>query len=153
MFDVDENLRKRQIKRNREKAEAIKDPNTSESKKGSWFLIIILALCVLFAFVFQISGKIELDKINSEINDVSQRITEADIKNEYLKTSLEAMATPAKVEEYAAQNGLIREQSSQITYISVSVESPIEVNDSKTRDFFGSVNERFRDILEFLGVQ
>ena len=148
MFDVDEAQRKRQIRKNREMVEKSKDPNASLSKKGSWFLLIIIAAITLGIFFMALHGKIELDRINSETNLLAARLDESQRENARLMTVLEGLATPAKVEEHARENGLMREQVSQTVHIYVNVEKTIEIADKPQNDILGRFNDWFSAQLE-----
>ena len=151
-FDVDEIQRATQNRRNRERAKKLENPNTSLSKKGNWFVLIMLAAFVLFVLFIYIHSKIELHQINSETTAVSARLVEAEKENIRLRTSLESMATPAKVEEYAAANGLMREKFSQVTHITVNIEKVAEVAETDGNGLLGAINSRIDDVLEFLGI-
>jgi len=151
-FDRDDEELKKQTKRNLDMKKRFENPNTASSRKGNWFFVVMLAALVFAVLVIHISGKIELEKVSSNTVAISERIDEANRENEYLRTTLQAMATPAKVEEYAAENGLMRERFSQVTHISVNVDDIVEVVDTDDNDIFIAVNQWFGNILEFLGV-
>lgn len=153
MFDVDEKENEKRAKRNRDIADRVKNPNTSLSKKGSWFFSIVLAACVLSVLFIYFHGKIELDEIRFETNAASARLEKAAQENNRLRTNLEAMATPAKIEAYAAENGLIKEQLSQATHITLNIESITEVAETDENDIFWAIKSEFDDVLEFLGLR
>jgi cell division protein FtsL len=150
-YDVDEKEAAAQLEKSRQRAERYKNPNVTPSKRGSWFIVMIIGAFVLAAIVFVLDGKIKLSEVNAEHVAASARIERAQRENDRLKTVLEGMVTPAKVEEYAAQNGLIKERVSQVTHIVVNVESIIEVAENRERDILGVVNGWFSNMLEFLG--
>jgi cell division protein FtsL len=152
-FDVDEKQKDEQVRRYRERSVKFRDPNAIASKRGNWFFWTILAACVLAAVVFYVSGKIELSEINSLSLAAEAEFEEAKRENVRLKTSLESMATPAKVEEYAANAGLIKEQVSQVTRISLNADSAIEVAQTRDDDLLRRIDGWFSNILEFLGFQ
>ncbi|MCL2071459.1 MAG: hypothetical protein FWH07_04395 [Oscillospiraceae bacterium] len=151
LFDIDENDKKRQEKKRQARINRFKDPNSSLSKKGNWFVWILLAACVLCAFFIYSSGKIKLDGINSESSAVARRVDEASKENLRLQAALEAIATPADVERYAVENGLIKELNSQVTQIYVSVEKPIEVAEPRNNDILSKINKWFSEKIEHLG--
>jgi len=151
MFDVDEKESARRAQANRERAKRFEDPNSGASKRGNWFFWILFAMCVLAAFYIYLSPKIDLNRIDNQTIAAANRLDEAMRENARLQASLEAMATPAKVEEYAAANGLFREQVSQITHITVNVEKIIEVAQPKNKTALGLINDWIGGALEFLG--
>jgi cell division protein FtsL len=152
-FDVgDDSERAKRAKRHRARAEENKDPNDTASKRGNWFILIFFAICAVAVFFVYIYGDIELNAINSEIAAVEGRISEATRENRRLTDELDSMATPARVEAFAAENGLVREQVLQITHISVNVESVIEVAPGEEEgDVLSSITAKIDEILAFLG--
>jgi cell division protein FtsL len=151
LFDVEEKDKEKQDEKLQKRAEKFKDPNSSLSKKGNWIVWVFLAACALAVFFIYSSGKIELDRVNAQSSVVALRLDEAMRENVRLQAELEALATPAKIEEYAARNGLIREQVSQVTHITVNVERSIEVAEARNNDILSIIGRWFNDILEFLG--
>ncbi|MCL1789363.1 MAG: hypothetical protein FWG33_03315 [Oscillospiraceae bacterium] len=148
LFDIDENQKRKQQNRN----EKHRDPNSSLSKKGNWIAWSLLAACVLCAFTIYNSGKIELDRVNAESSLVARRLDEAAKENLRLQAMLESMATPAHIDEYAAENGLIKVQSSNLTTVYVNVEKSTEVAESRNKDALSMIRGWFNDRLEFFGV-
>jgi cell division protein FtsL len=151
-FDVDEAQRARSARRRRERIIENKDPNNTASKRGSWPMLIILAAGALAAFFLFLHGDIELNQVNREIAAAEIRLAEAGRENTRLRTSLDSMATPSRVEEFAAENGLVREQVLQVTHVSVNIESVIEVAEEPKKDFLTRLGDRLDEILEFLGL-
>jgi cell division protein FtsL len=150
-FDVDENEREVQVQRNRERSQVFKNPNASLSRRGNWFFYIIVMICALAIFVFLIHAKIELAEVNSQSAAINSQLEEAKRENSRLSTVLQGMATPAKVEEYAHSIGMVKEQTSQVTYISVNVEKTIEVAPVEEKTVFNKIDDFFSSFLEHLG--
>jgi len=153
LFDVDEIRRAARLKKNEERAQRLADPNDVSSRRGNWFFWTMLAACILTAIFFYVNGKIQLNDTNSANAAVQVELDEAKRENARLQTMLEGMATPSIIEEYAANAGLIREQVSQVTHITVNVESVIEVAPTTDDDLLSRINTWFADKLEFLGFQ
>jgi cell division protein FtsL len=153
MFDVDELKIAEKLRKIEERGKAFANPNVVSSRRGNWFFWTLLAACILTAVVFYVNGKIQLNDTNRNFSATQYQLDEAKRENSRLKTQLESMATPSIVEEYAAQAGLIREQVSQVTHISLNVESVIEVAPPSDNDLLGTINNWFRNMLEFLGFQ
>jgi len=150
IFDVDDSRSELKEKRKQERKNRFRDPNTSPSKKGNWFLMTLLIACIAAGAAIFISGKVELSEINAQNSDVMFRLEKAAQENDRLKSQLSSMVTPAKIEEYALDSGLRKEQFSQTTHISVNTEKIVEVAQSQEEDFFGKINNIFDDIRNFL---
>jgi len=151
IFDVDETERAGYVKKSHERTERLRNPNAAPSKRGSWFLLIVIATCVLAALVIYISGQIQVVEVHAETSAVAARLDESMRENARLQAKLEGMATPARVEEFAAENGLVRGHVAQITHIVVNVESVIEVAEADNSGFTGTIGSWFDSALEFLG--
>lgn len=151
LFDVEEIDRKKEEKKHQTRAKKFRDPNTSASKKGNWLLWIMFATGVLAFLFIAISGKIELDMVNAERSAVALQIDKATRENDRLQSILEAMASPANIEEYAAEKGLVKEQHSQVTYVSVNVEKSIEVAETRNKNIFSAFGKWVKDKLEYFG--
>jgi cell division protein FtsL len=150
-FDVDEKQNQARIERAKARAQAFRNPNDTPSRTGNWFFWTLLAGCVLAAMVFFISGKIELSEINTQNANAQLQLDEARRENVRLRNTLESMATPQKIEEYAAEIGLVREHHSQVTQIFANIEKVIEVAEAPERDLLAEINNWFRERLEFFG--
>ena len=151
MFDVNEEQIAGNIQKSIIRSEKFEDPNKSASKSGNWVLLMVVAACFLSAIVFFIGRKIELSQINAESSAIEMKLDDARQENSRLKAKLEGLATPAIIEEYAREAGLVKAHNSQITYITVDVENAVEVAPEPPQDFFSKVGRLFDSVLEFLG--
>jgi cell division protein FtsL len=152
IFDEDENARAKRTKKHNARIEANKDPNDTASRRGNSIVLIVFAGLALLALYFYIRGDIERNDLNSEIAAAEARIAESSRENTRLRAELSAMATPSRVEEYAAANGLVRDHVQQVTHISISVENVVEIAEEPRLDFYGRLHVRIEEILAFLGL-
>ncbi|MDR0196750.1 MAG: hypothetical protein LBI36_00825 [Oscillospiraceae bacterium] len=147
-FDVEE------IQSRKKERSVIRPVNFSAARYGNWFLLLLGLGAAVAAAALLISSKVTLNEIAAENNGVSVSLETAMKENSRLQAKLDGMVTPSKVEEYA-QNvlGLRKAQNSQVSRISVSTEKITEVAQINDDDVFVKINNRFNDLLEFLGFE
>lgn len=152
LFDVDEMERREHEKNQRDRLKKHKNPNATASRRGNWFLLTLLAACILAFLFIGISGKIELERVFDESNAVAFEMDRAAKENLRLRAELEAKATPAKIEEYAQENGLVKEQfAAQVVIVSANVEKSTEVVEPNN-NLLNKFKKWARGELEFFGV-
>ncbi|MCL1903867.1 MAG: hypothetical protein FWF94_05580 [Oscillospiraceae bacterium] len=153
LFDVDEKQEAEQKRNQQIRKKKYKDPNSSISKKGNWIALIFIASCVLCIFTIYNTGKIDLERVNAENSAVTRKLEEAVKENLRLQAVLDSLATPAKIDEYAAKNGLVKVQTSNQTIVYVNVEKATEVAHTRNKDALSVVTKWFNEGLEFLGLR
>ena len=146
-FEIDERSEKRA--KNRE--QQIKVKTTSVAKSGNALKILFGVACVaVIAFAILVS-KVQLSEYATQISAESTALELAERENVRLRSNLDNMVTPSKVEEYAEDVlGLQKTQKSQIKYIRMNTESMTEVAEEGT-NVFVSIKDWFDGILEYLG--
>jgi cell division protein FtsL len=149
-YEDDEAARARSAKRHRERIAENKDPNDNVSKRGNWFGLTLCGVGVVAAFFFFLHGDIVLHEINQDITAVEARISEVSRDNSRLTTELESIATPSRVEEFAEENGLVKEQVLHVTHVEVNIESVIEVAEEEELTFLERLGALLDSWVEFL---
>lgn len=147
-FDVDELSEKRAKEREKRNIQVKK---TSVAKSGNALKTLFVIACAAVIAFSVLFSKVQLSEYATQISSESSALELAERENVRLRSNLDNMVTPSKVEEYAEGTlGLQKTQKSQIKYISMNTESMTEVADEGSNVFL-SIKEWFDSVLEYLG--
>ncbi|MCL1831863.1 MAG: hypothetical protein FWG45_02995 [Oscillospiraceae bacterium] len=148
-YENDETARAKSARRHSERIHEHRDRNDGVSKRGSWFGLIICGAGVVAAFFIYLHGDIMLHEINKDMVAADMNISELQRDNDRLITELESIATPSRVEEFATERGLVKEQVLNVTHVAVSVDHTVEVAIEEEPTFWEQVGELFDEWKSF----
>ena len=118
--------------------------------RASVIKIVIMALSALALLFTLLNGNVQTNRLYRQISDKNAVYEEAKSENARLKSELEGKMTLKNVQDYAERVlGLQKLDNSQIKYVQTQKDDTVEIVEEDS-GFFGSIRDKFKDILEYI---
>ncbi|MCL2754183.1 MAG: hypothetical protein FWD35_00500 [Oscillospiraceae bacterium] len=151
LFETSQKESLAKSKKHQARTVANRDLNDTSARRGDWRVMTLIGAVVMFAFCAFIYGDIELNQLNARSNEVLDAIEEARRINTQLLGELSSRASPARVEEFAAENGLVRVLNRDVIPFEIDIGNTVQLAYRPPLRFFERFSNGFYNALEFLG--
>ena len=128
-----------------------KPGTTSRQNHARNVWVVLMAAVMLALMILLLQSKATLTELNTQVREVQREITDAKSENNYLNSELGERTGMERIEDIAKQQGLMKIDDSQITYVRLEENSVItggESEVSKVAAFFQSGLPSILDMLD-----
>ena len=116
--------------------------------KNAW--IVLFATVLLSLTILLVQSKVTLTELNAEIRSVNSDITDAKSQYNYLSSEWGKRTGMARIEDIAKQQGLMKINDSQVTYVRLDEESVIIGSETQAERIAESVQSGLLNAMDTL---
>ncbi|MDO5560152.1 MAG: hypothetical protein Q4F95_11205 [Oscillospiraceae bacterium] len=120
------------------------------SDKGSSIKIVAMAFVALVLLFCVIYGKVQINKVYSDINSQKAELASEQSENARLRAERESYTSRKKIEDYAENVlGLEKLDKSQIMYINVQSDDVVIIPENED-NIFVKIKDTFNEIIDYI---
>lgn len=124
---------------------------TSQVKKDALHIWVVVMAAVLLALtILLVQSKATLTELNAMVREEQRTITDEKSKYNYLSSELGRRTEMARIEDIAKQQGLMKVNDSQITYVRLEDDSVITGGETKVDKLTELFHSGLLSVLEAL---